>query len=367
MSDTEIVLLPVKGFEVNKNEVELNNLSFCKLQNIGNLNGQLQCVSKPKPFARSDSGSIVDGYFVILDTIAKRFFFAVQIGKDCYELNFSNSNNVALNKFCTIYQDSTSDVLEVYKDYVNDSIMQSATWYYQDNYTCYFTKPGLPLSKFEFTDEGYKAVTVPATYENEQSNLCYLSARYIIATNNRLFLGNCYENSDHWSTRIHWSNLNNPDDWKVSTTSEADYFDLGANSSEITGLGYANDILFVFSKNSIWRSDYESFETKFKTTKLSSIGCPHHYSVITVDDKIYFIGHNNIYMLDNLTLSPIGTEIWDWFYNHHSHNKDSTIIAQYDQIKNCIIWSFEEVVNGESLGTINLVYSINTQTWFTTK
>lgn len=364
MSDAEIVLLPVKGFEVNKNEVETNNISFRKLQNIGNFNGQLVSLPKPKPFAKADTIGIVDGYFTLQDPVRKQFFFATQIGKDYYTLD--NINN-KLVKGGSLYYDSAAANPVAYESYEASSVMQTANWVYQNECSCYFTKPGLPLSKFSMAVDNNTAQTVPPTYIDEQGFKCYLSAKYLIATNNRLFLGNCFENSNAFPTRIHWSNLNNPEYWAVSETSEADYFDLGVNSADITGLAYANDVLFIFSKNSIWRSDYESFETKFRTTKLSSIGCPHHYSVIVVDDKIYFIGHNNIYCLDNLTLSTIGDPIWNWFYAHHSHDKDSNIIAQYDLIKNCIVWSFEDIYKGESFGKTNIVYSLSTQTWYTTK
>ena len=119
--------------------------------------------------------------------------------------------------------------------------------------------------------------------------------------------------------------------------------------------------MYIFTQTSIWQSVYEGFENQFKTTKFTSdIGNYHDYSVITVQDVVYFISTNNFYKLENQTLTPIGDAIWSYFYATHDHNLNDIVTSQYDDKNKIIFWSY----SSKEGKTVTLGYSIENGQWF---
>ena len=394
------ILLKFKGGIDADNKVSLGEtLDFQYLQNISMYHNLLVCESKPRLFAKLVNGisEVVENIAVIIDKVPRTFWVglitnkAIYTVKDVpYELEYVDNNDESKS---TLYYSNRTDVIPElnipYAKYDDSAIVQVAQWLKPYWASCYITAPGLPMTRIRFDSKIVH--TLKPSYLDENNKLCYLSAKYILTTNNRIFLANCYEDkleentvgsgvykkigTQHWPTRIHWSDIGSgvgdtedPDVlatqeyFAVEEASDADYFDLGVNEKEITGLAFSQDITWIFTSEAIWRADYESFDEKFKTVKFSSIGCTFHYSVITVDDFIYFVGKDNFYSLSDLTITPIGDSIWSWFVEHQDY-RDFRMIAQYDRIKNRILWSFNAVENGVSIGNIQLAYSRKHQTW----
>lgn len=45
-----------------------------------------------------------------------------------------------------------------------------------------------------------------------------------------------------------WSDINNPEDFEVTRSKEADIFNLGANANEVTGLAWTEGVVVTFTK-----------------------------------------------------------------------------------------------------------------------
>lgn len=243
------------------------------------------------------------------------------------------------------------------------SLPQSVLYHYNNYTALYVTALGLPICKIQQqnADGLYSCTAIAPTFVGVSDEPLYLSAKYICLAGDRLFIGNVQNGESYYPTRIHWSNIYAPENFAVSDTTESDYFDLGIGEQEITGLAYANSIVYIFTQTSIWQSVYEGFENQFKTTKFTSdIGNYHDYSVITVQDVVYFISTNNFYKLENQTLTPIGDAIWSYFYDTHDHNLNDIVTSQYDDKNKIIFWSY----SSKEGKTITLGYSIENGQWF---
>ena len=369
MREQELILVPSSGMVTDFNPLLSEEIRFDLLENVYPEDGSIVAEPYFQPLASVDAAGEVDGYVYSINPVNKNFNFAIKIGTTLYNIE-NDEGKQTLVKYADLVKTVESIdpetqhpiAPEPFTEIDMSSLLQYAQWTWSSNdssvSTAFFTKPGLPLSKF--IDAGITVIE-PTFLVN--SIPVYLSAKYILVTNDRMFLANCYENSKHYPTRIHWSQINNPEKWAIESTSEADYFDLGINSLEITGLGYSNNVVFIFTRNSIWRSDYEGFDTKFRTTKYTSnTGCLYNYSVITVNEIIYFIGKDNIYSIDNLTITPIGTPIWKWFKENADINPEENIVAQYETEQNSITWMFKRKLSN-SVEIWGLKYNITDKTW----
>nr|DAP02152.1 MAG TPA: stabilization protein [Caudoviricetes sp.] len=372
----EIVLPFSTGLQLNTNKLISSSLTVAKLENLVPIEGELCAEPWFTPFAKTTltDDVVIDGYFAWYSGLSKEYVFGIKINKSIYIVNSNDVDDegiLSLTKAGDLYSTNyeQTSVQQLYTDFQANATMQYAQWVFVQVATAFITKPGLPITQLvEGGEAGYTPIAIPATYKDEENKDKYLSAKYIIATNDRLFIGHCWEGDTYYPTRIHWSDINKPLDWAVSSTSEADYFDLGVNSLEITGLAYANAILYTFTKNSIWRSDYEGFENKFKTTKFtSSTGNVYHYGVITVNEVIYFIGKDNFYMINNVTLQPIGDAIWSWFRENKAATASDPIMAQYELVQKTITWIFpkNDPLSSTGVSRWGIKYNTETGQWST--
>lgn len=372
MSRGEELVLPLKaGMRDDLNIVDIGGVEFRLLENLFAQDDRLIVEPYFVPYACLSGGGLSDNYVISFNVVGKKQLFGVKIEKSLYALSedvpISNLNNpeyiiplVKVGDFVGI--DGTTNFAEY-----DQGIMQSVTWTYGNVSTAYMTRLGLPLHKIVDTpsvNASYSLAKVNPTFV-EDGETHHLSAKYMLVTNNRLFLGNCYVDTVQYPTRVHWSDINNPEDFKISDTSEADFTYLGINSLEITGLAYTNGVVLIFTRNSIWRSDYEGHDLKFRTTIFSSnVGNYFHYGCITVNEIVYFVGRDNFYKIDGLTISPIGDPIWEWFKQNSVSDVDSNVIAQYEMDQKSITWVFTRKYNtGDRLYGIK--YNIVEGTWTT--
>lgn len=367
MSDIETALPIITGMTGNTNVATLDSAAFELLENLYPYKGTLKAEPFFLPYLRMNGAGVSDNYIFINNYSTKTSLFAVKIDKALYVPVNMEGDTLPLTKLGNLYDAVGSTTL--YADFDDKAILQYAPWAWTTSSSAFFTKPGLPLSRIVEDNEelhGYKVEVVPATFiGNVSQQAVYISAKYIIATKDRLFLANCWEDGQYLPTRIHWSDLNKPLNFATSNTSEADVFDLGVNSDDITGLSYSNGVVVIFTKNSIWRSDYQGFETKFKTSLLTNnTGCLFHYSAITINEVVYFIGKDNFYALNELTLVPLGTDIWDWWKENVDFAGLQNVIAQYELEQNSITWVFPRKTTGDSK-LWGLKYNIDEAKWST--
>lgn len=364
--DNEQVIQLNAGMVHNLNVLDESILSFDLLENVTMKNNALVVEPVYLPFAQLQNNTTfgeVDNYIYLFNTEAQEGFFALKIDKSVYWLVSPEENLFQLKKVTDLYEvePTEGNSGKLYADADDDAILQSAFWNWQNSNVAIFTKPGLPLYKAEGQGSKLTISRIPDTFSEDGENLQWLSAKYILITKDRSFIANVMVNSVRWYTRIHWSNLNKPDDFSVGLNKQSDYVYVGNNAEEITGLGYSHDTVYVFCKNIIYTLDYENSENLFRLNALNfTIGNVYHYAVINVNDVLYFCGRDNFYAIENNTITPIGDEIWPWFTTHIKDLITHNLPAQYEIKQKTITWLFTDK---ESSVTYGIKYNVDNKTW----
>ena len=369
--DNEIIVKLDVGMVHNDNVLNEDVLSFDLLENVTMKDSALVVEPIYLPFAQLGYGAlsgIVDNYIYLFNASTKAGFFAIKMDKSIYWLTepineyFTLTHIGDLYSIPPVYDEHgiEVDAGELYKDDDPDAIMQSAFWNWQNANVAFFTKPGLPLYKAEGVGNELTIAKLDDTF-NEGGTAVPLSAKYILITKDRSFIANVTVGGIRWYTRLHWSNLNKPDDFSVGLNKQSDYIFVGNNAEEITGLAYANDRVYVFCKNMIYFLDYENIETLFRLVPLNfTVGNIYHYAVINVNDVIYFCGKDNFYCVNDHTVEPIGDAIWNWFSKNLRTTNINNLPAQYEIKQKTITWIF---VKQETNIVYGLKYNIENKTW----
>ena len=171
----------------------------------------------------------------------------------------------------------------------------------------YITKLGQPLMSLRDT----RLEVIDSSWQRDSGNT---SARYAIDADNHLYLANLTEGINSAPTRVRWSDLKNPENFEVSRATEADFFDLEASDTEITGLSKQRGYIIIYTRSSIWRAQYIGLPSIFSHIPIfNEIGNVFHNSVIRDRGRDFFIGEDNFYLLDGLNLTQIGDPIWKFF------------------------------------------------------
>ena len=367
MARNEIVIPINFGIRQDINDIS-TSLYFKEVENGYVEDGSMRSEPSYVPYAVFNGTGQVDGYAVTITLKDNIEYFGVKIDDKFYycERKDPDEQVVPLKEVGQFtLEDGTA-----YTNY-DDGTMQFAQWVWTEISTAYMTRKGLPLYKIipgssPTSGVPFSIELVPPTYKilkGEKEVAVYVSAKYILVTKDRLFLGNLLIDGEDNPGSIMWSDINNPEDFEVTRSKEADIFNLGANANEVTGLAWTEGVVVTFTKNSIWRSDYEGHDDRFRTTVLTSnTGCIYHYSVVTVNEISYFIGKDNFYALDGLTLVPIGDPIWNWFNQVAETTKTDNIMGHYELDQDAVSWVFQRKDSGNFWC---IKYSIRDKIWTT--
>ncbi len=193
-------------------------------------------------------------------------------------------------------------------------------------------------------------------------------ARYMALSNNHLMVANLASGTQNYPNRIRWSDLYAPEDFEVREDSEADFFELEPGDGEITGLSYQRGNNLIYTRSSVWIARYNPLPTGYKFDPLyTDVGCAYHGSQVSVREKDYFIGSDNIYMIDGLQLVEIGDEIWDFFKQECTTNPSTGFIrTRVNKQEHTIAWIFDSALGDPSApgaGYWSIVYNYKENKW----
>lgn len=211
----------------------------------------------------------------------------------------------------------------------------------------------------------YDGNTAPAIIDSHwQPDSGDVGGRYAVVNNGHMFIGSTVENGTVFPTRIRWSDLNNPENWVVDPTSEADFFDLEPTVLQITGLTSQYGFINIYTANAIWQGTYVGLPEIYQFQPLKTgIGCIYHYGVIQVKQIDYFIGYDSFYMLNGTILEPIGDQIWRKF---QEDNPDlintASVRAYHDPVNTEIFWTVYPPSSNEA---IEYVFNYQNKEWST--
>lgn len=168
--------------------------------------------------------------------------------------------------------------------------------------------------------------------------------RYLALSNSHLMVANLASGNQNYPNRVRWSDLYLPENFAVAEDSEADYFELEPGDGEITGLSYQRGNNLIYTRVSVWIARYNALPIGYKfDTLYTDVGCNFHGGHVSVRERDYFIGVDNIYMIDGLQLVEIGDEIWKFFKEDCITNASTGyLITRVDKEKHSIAWIYDK-------------------------
>ncbi len=204
------------------------------------------------------------------------------------------------------------------------------------------SKNGIPYSFVPWDDAVY--VTRPGLdlislrYNTAATVLPGLRARYAVNSNDHLFLANL----DEAPFRAKWSDLQDPESFAVSTASEADEFDLGIGTGDITGLSNQRGRTYIYTATQIWVATYVGLPAKYEFELIyTDKGNIYHYAQVQVGGIDYFIADDGIWSLNGLQLLRVGDPIWNFFKDTNDDlGFDDFVRGYVDKQNDEVYWTY---------------------------
>jgi len=162
-----------------------------------------------------------------------------------------------------------------------------------------------------------------------------------------------------YPTRVQWSDLNDETDWVAGATSQSDYQDL-ADGGNITGLT-GGEFGLVLMERSVARMTYSGSPFFFQFDIISrNLGCMEPGSVAQYGNTTFFLSDNGFYSCDGQSLTPIGAEKVDRFFQSDANNsKLNEMSTAVDPVRKLVIWEYRNNDEQKAL----LIYNWQTQRW----
>jgi len=135
-----------------------------------------------------------------------------------------------------------------------------------------------------------------------------IKAATVSAYHNYLVLGRLEEDAVFFPQRVRWSDTGNAEVWD---SGNAGYLDLIETADWIVGFATLRGTLYVFKERSIWRFYYRGSPDRLFIPELvvDGIGARSADALISIGDRIVFLGWDNIYEFDGVRVAPIGDEV----------------------------------------------------------
>lgn len=187
-------------------------------------------------------------------------------------------------------------------------------------------------------------------------------ARYGIICNNHVLLAGVADSSTRMLARVQWSDLDAPESFDIDPNeSEADFFDLEAESRECTGVSYQRGNAIIYTHNVIWVASAVGFPGGFRLDPLyTGVGNIFHGAVARVKESDYFIGDDSFYELNGFQLIPIGKEMFDRFIGDITISSTTRVQAIVNSRTNQVIWLYLSASRGFLWA---VVYNYQDKTW----
>lgn len=154
------------------------------------------------------------------------------------------------------------------------------------------TRPGtMPRAKFSIYYSGYHIASGTSTQENR----LYISrASDASAFTNSVGAVTSGEDPDN-ATSVPGASV-----FTDSTTPVAQFIDVSKNDGDrITGLAKFNEVLVIFKEKSVFQLTFDSTGIPLIQAVTKNYGCVSHRSIDNVDNDVFFMTRNGLYVLGN--------------------------------------------------------------------
>lgn len=148
-----------------------------------------------------------------------------------------------------------------------------------------------------------------------------------------LVLGDVYD-ANHTPQRIQWCDTGDEENW---STGNAGYIDLMEGVDWITGMEILNDKLVIFKERSIYTAYLVNTEDIYQLDyKIQGVGASSGNCIINLGDEIIFMGWDNFYAFNGLSIEAVGDNVKDEIFNRinpaNIYNCHAHIIEELDEI-----------------------------------
>jgi hypothetical protein len=138
---------------------------------------------------------------------------------------------------------------------------------------------------------------------------------------------------------VKWSGFGDSEGWTPGTN-QSDEQEI-PDGGRITGMG-ATDVLYLFQERAIRRIIYTGGAAIMDIQKISdTVGCIEPGSLVQYGKLFFFLAEDGWYQFDGVTLTPIGTNTFDaWFNDDASSAYRYAMCAAVDPRKDIAVWSY---------------------------
>lgn len=199
------------------------------------------------------------------------------------------------------------------------------------------------------------------------SQLVTIKARYIATVKEFVVIGNTNDGSDgDQSQRVRWCAIDNPTDWTVSATTQADYQDL-REGGEVMGIvsGVSGSDAIILQRDGVQQMNYIGSPAVFSFNRVEgSVGCISGGSVARIGSRVFYLGEDGFYMTDGVSSVPIGnSKVNKWFLADLNQSYTSRISSMTDPINQLVIWSYQDALNNTAYNTRFIIYNWVSDRW----
>jgi hypothetical protein len=130
-------------------------------------------------------------------------------------------------------------------------------------------------------------------------------AKFLVEFKSHLLFLDTTEGGSRYPQRVRWSNTADPDN---IDTGNASFNDISGTDWISGAVKFRGDLLGIIKEDSIWicwaTGDSSIFDFE---RKVSGQGCPAPRTIKVINGDIVFLGREDVYIFDGITLSPLGT------------------------------------------------------------
>ena len=142
--------------------------------------------------------------------------------------------------------------------------------------------------------------------------------------------------ADSEPTRVYYSLPGQP--WSATGFIETGS---GFDTDRVTGLAAFQGIVVIFKERSIWLLSGNSEESFYLRKVVPDIGCKSHFSVVNVNDLLYFLAEDGFCTFDGATAKPISGSKPDPIradVARRNMSRDKYVVGCKDRLQGAIWW-----------------------------
>lgn len=179
-----------------------------------------------------------------------------------------------------------------------------------------------------------------------------------------LFIANTEEDGELYSSRLRWSQWQNPYLWHNNEDGSgmAGYVDVNDIEGKIVSIKKIGDILAVYKERGIIAISYTGGDTVFsKELVTTKAGLVSPNAIIVLPHSHVFVGRDNIYEFDGNTVTPIGDPIRKWFFEDLT--SIDRILGYYNESSKDIVFAYDNTGKDSINRNKAITYNTYTHTW----